>query len=284
MKKYYSLGELLKAYRGLKKISQAEFSIKMNSDIRTIQRWEKNETTINEDKVSELIDETLLPLQLIRNLNANDPIPIFFDFNTWKYSLTELAIELPEASWYKRKMGISTERLRKMDLSYDFDFVVNAMAIPQEFYKNLKEVFREAIFHLPELNLIITDELGNYSGFSIILPINQDAYELMKQGGLSANNLEVKHIQDQNFQEIKTFFCFKLTADSNDNMQYLIGAVLSYFKTLNEQDYVYCDFEYREDAFHLPAQLGLIEYHSTDSEKGSVYFYEGDFKNFLRED
>ncbi len=81
MKKYYSLGELLVDYRSKNGMTQSDFSLKLGADLRTVQRWEKDVTNINEAKVAALVEKTLLPFQLIRNLNASDPIPTFFDLS-----------------------------------------------------------------------------------------------------------------------------------------------------------------------------------------------------------
>ena len=70
MKKYNSIGELLVDYRKIKQSSQAEFAARLNVDIRTVQRWENGSTLIKPDKEEDIVMETLLPYQLLRNLNA----------------------------------------------------------------------------------------------------------------------------------------------------------------------------------------------------------------------
>lgn len=282
MKKYYSLGELLKEYRRMNHLSQSDLAIKMNADIRTVQRWEKNETIIKEEKVAELVEETLLPFQLIRNLNANDPIPTYFDFKTQKYSLSELAIDLPNASWYKLKMNAKTDRLRAIDLDYDFEFLMNAMQISEAYHKSMKALLKEALFHLPEGNMLITDELGFYAGFSLVLPISEKAYLDVKSQKIKPDELNETHIVDPSFQEKCIYLSFQLTADSNDNIQYLVGALLVFFDKINEKDYLYCMIENRKDSYHLPEQLGLTEIWNNVSENDFQSFFEGDFKAFLK--
>ena len=46
MKKYTSLGDLIIGFRDLNNISQADLAGKFDVDIRTIIRWEKNETLL----------------------------------------------------------------------------------------------------------------------------------------------------------------------------------------------------------------------------------------------
>ncbi len=282
MKKYHSLGELLQDFRKFNGISQAALAIILNADIRTVQRWEKNETIIKEDKVSALVEETLLPFQLIRNLNANDPIPTYFDFKTQKYSLSELTIDLPDASWYKMKMNVKSERIRTIDLDLDYNYLKNSLQISEIFQKSLLEAFREAVIHIPEANIIITDELGFYGGFSIVLPIAKEAYQDLRNQRIKWYELNHSHIVDPVFNENCIYFGLQLRADSNDNIQFLIGALLVFFDSINDKDYLYCMIEDRKDSYHLSRQLGLSEVWNEIVEDDFNSFFEGDFKEFLQ--
>ena len=80
MKRYYLFSELLIDYRKYYKLSQLDFANKLQVDLRTIQRWEKDLTLISADKEEDFVLETLIPYQLVRNLNAKVPIPTFYDF------------------------------------------------------------------------------------------------------------------------------------------------------------------------------------------------------------
>jgi transcriptional regulator with XRE-family HTH domain len=80
MKQYFSIGALLIDYRHDRDLSQLDLSSLINVDIRTIQRWEKDITLIKPDKEKEIAEATLLPYQLIRNLNAAVPIPTYYDY------------------------------------------------------------------------------------------------------------------------------------------------------------------------------------------------------------
>ncbi len=238
MKKYYSLGELLVDYRSNNGMTQSDFSIKLGADLRTVQRWEKDETNINEAKVATLVEKTLLPFQLVRNLNASDPIPTFFNFKTQKYSLSKLAIDLPDATWYKKKMDESCERIRGIDVEYDLSYLVKRLKIPKKHHKDFSNILREATILLPEVNVIITDELGYYSGYKLIIPISEDAHKLIKTKKIHTYELNPSHIVDPKFQLKPIFFAYGITADCNDNIQYLVGHLLSYFKKMNAKSYL----------------------------------------------
>jgi transcriptional regulator with XRE-family HTH domain len=279
MKKYHSLGELLIDYRQIHKLTQPDFAIKLNSDIRTIQRWEKNETNINEEKVEGLVEATLLPFQLIRNLNANDTIPTFFDFQTQKYSLSKLTLEVPDSEWFKRKMNIKTSRIRTIDIDYDFGYLMTYMNISKRFHKNLFNVFREASLICPEMNLIITDELGYYAGYSIVLPLSKETYRLIRSKEKKMEELIIQDIVNYKFQEKPHFISFNLSADCNENIQYLVGRRLNFFKNLVSKDYIFARYENRNDANFISKQIGLKQVWTDGYD--SMHFSEGSLKQFL---
>ena len=89
MKKYNSIGELLVDYRIFRNISQSDFASKIDVDISTIPRWERTETLVKQEKEEDIVNVTLFPYQLIRNLNALKPIPTYYDFRINKYAITK---------------------------------------------------------------------------------------------------------------------------------------------------------------------------------------------------
>ena len=110
MKRYYLFSELLIDYRKYYKLSQLDFANKLQVDLRTIQRWEKDLTLISADKEEDFVLETLIPYQLVRNLNAKVPIPTFYDFKHRKYSLDELTNSLPKAKWFKEHINLKSKQ------------------------------------------------------------------------------------------------------------------------------------------------------------------------------
>ena len=81
MKKYITLGSILKDYRLHQGISQSELAANLDVDIRSVMRWEKNQTLLNSEKEEELARVTFIPYQVLRKLNAGNPIPTFYDFD-----------------------------------------------------------------------------------------------------------------------------------------------------------------------------------------------------------
>ena len=284
MKKYYSLGELILDYRHYKGLTKSDLAIKLGADLRTVQRWEKDETNIHEDKVAALVEKTLLPFQLIRNLNANETIPTFFDFQTHKYSLSKLTLEVPDSEWFKSKMNEKTSRIRTIDVDYDFEYLMTYMNIPKKFHKNLLYVIGEASLICPQINLIITDELGYYSGYSIVLPVSKGAYRKIRNKEKKMEELNIQDIVNYEFQEKPHFISFNLKADCNENIQYLVGRRLSFFKNLDLIDYIFARYENRNDADFISKQIGLNQvWDIEEDDKTSMHFSEGNLKSFLKD-
>ena len=167
MKKYNSIGELLIEYRKINSLSQSDFAANVNVDIRTVRRWEQNFSRVTQEKEEEIVMETLLPYQLILNLNAFVAIPTYYDFELRKYSLTSMSKILPKVDWFKNQLKITTKRIRKIDFDFDIRYIIRFLELKNNNSHLInRQVLAEGIKLLPELNLIITDDSGYYAGHS----------------------------------------------------------------------------------------------------------------------
>lgn len=287
MKKYFSIGELLTDFRLDRDMSQLDLSTLINVDIRTVQRWEKDITLIKPDKEKEIAEATLLPYQLIRNLNAAVPIPTFYDFRIRKYSLTELNNELPRAIWLKDRVKELSERIRTIDIKSDIDILRKDLLLQKNNEEPIsRNVLSRAIEILPELNLIIMDDFGNYSGHCITLPLKPEAYEQLKSKEISEKDIGLSDLANYKSLDQPIFFNYDITADCNDNVFYLAHQYLSFFRELKNA-YTYCSYTMRYDSYSINEQLGLkllwenpvqtdglgLEYHPR--------FYTGNFNDFF---
>jgi transcriptional regulator with XRE-family HTH domain len=288
MKKYYSFGELLVDYRIYSGLSQAEFASKIDVDIRTVQRWESDQTLVKPEKEEAIIDVTLFPYQLIRNLNASIPIPTYYDFRINKYALTELNEELPKAAWFKQQLENSTDRIRAFDYESDYDYIAKYMEFHKELPKNIKEVIRESAKIIPDMNLIITDDSGYYSGHSLIFPINRKTFNNLKSKKILEHEITVDDLVNYKTQDLIILYGFDLTADSNDNMFYIVNHLLRFLRDLPNQNYLYCSTALRYDSYKLVDNLGLKIVWEEEKEKNNLglessrRFQEGDFREFLK--
>ena len=288
MKKYYSLGELIKDYREVYNISQTDLSIKVNADIRTIQRWEKDQTNIKAEKELEFVRATLLPFQLIRNLNAFETIPTFYDFKIRKYSLSKLTNDFPNAFSLKYKYIESTNRIRSIDAGMDIEYIMEYMHFDESYRNEVFKMLREACIQLPELNLIISDEYGNYSGHSLMLPIRLSDYNRIKNKEIDIEDLTPSDLVNSKIQDYPVFLNYDVTADCNDNLYYLIDYLFQYFKNIPQQDYLFSSFVNRYDTIEFTKQIGLktiweeSELHDSPIWTAPKKLIAGNFKSYLK--
>lgn len=283
MKKYNTLGELLIDYREDNDIAQADFAANINVDIRTVQRWEKDITLIKPEKEEEIVMETLLPYQLIRNLNAIVAIPTYFDFKLRKYSLTELTNKLPRASWFKDQLNISTKRIRTIDFDFDLDYIFRFLKLKKNRIHLIdKEVIKEAIRLLPEANVIITDDSGYYSGHNIMFPLTKKAFKKLENREISKEQLSLKDLSNYKTQDPPIIFNFDLTADCNDNLYYLVSCILNFMQNSVKENYIYCAAPNRHDSYEVNEETGLeIVWREEDEKDPHLRFHKGNFTEFL---
>lgn len=288
MTKYNDIGELLIDFRRINSMSQSDFADALDVDIRTIQRWENGATLIKPEKEEDIVMFTLLPYQLIRNLNASIPIPTYYDFSLRKYALNELNDDLPEASWFKSNLEKATQRIRTLDHESDIDYLERYMQFHKKINRNLSAVIKEASRILPEMNLIITDDSGYYSGHSLIFPIKESAYMRLRSREMDESELQVNDLTRPDQAKRPIYYGFDITADCNDNIFYITGQLLRVIRESSDKDYLYCAIPFRSDNFELNKDVGLNII--WEGEKGvnqyglemAPRFQEGNFRDFLK--
>ena len=290
MKKYHSIGELLVDYRIEYNLSQIDLSTLFEVDTRTIQRWEKNETLVRPEKEKLIANETLIPFQLIRNLNAIDPIPTYYDFRIRKYALTKRNNNLPEAGWLKPHLDEFSKKIRVINLATDQNILYKDLSIQKNKPNPLSlSVLQKAVKLLPELNLIIMDDFGNYSGHCIVLPITQDTYHKLLHKIMSDFELKSNDLVDPDTVKVPIYLNFDITADCNDNVFYLAHNYLHFFQDKKAEDYIFCSSTMRYDSYALNEQLGLDlvwEKPIEHDQLGAAYhprFYTGNFEDYFKD-
>ena len=289
MKKYSKLGELLVDYRRINKISQIDFAALFEVDIRTILRWEKNETLLKPDKEELLTDITFIPYQVIRNLNAPVAIPTYYDFDLRKYSLSSITKDLPDAEWIKDKIDKTTHRIRNINNDEDINNIIRFINLQKNDQKSTsKELIREAVRILPELNLIITDTSGNYAGHCVYFPLSEETYLKIKSKEIKENELKVEDLVNYKKQKTPVFYCHSITADCNENFFFIIGEVLMFFRDTKLENYIYALLTSRYDSYDMSKQLGVnLIWEDKEAQKeygmlSAPRLYEGNFTNFLK--
>jgi len=288
MKRYYSFSELLIDYRKFYKLSQLDFANSIEVDLRTVQRWEKDLTLVSSDKEEDFVLETLMPYQLLRNLNAKVPIPTFYDFKIRKYSLNKLTNNMPKAKWFKEQINLKSKQLRHIDFDYDKKYLKKFIKKAKKDSHILNEgLLKRATILLPELNNILTSESGFYSGHSIILPLKESAYKKLKNRSIQNKDLRESDLVDFRNLDKPIFYNYDVSADCNYTFFYIATAFLRFFKEHDKTDYLFCTYSDRDDGFELNQQAGLnIVWEDKELQKvlGTKYpprFMEGNYRQFL---
>ncbi|MFT6797441.1 MAG: transcriptional regulator with XRE-family HTH domain [Maribacter sp.] len=288
MKKYSSIGELLIDYRILSNTSQIALASQFDVDIRTIQRWEKNMTLLKPDKEEAMVDVTFIPYQVIRNLNAPVSIPTFYDFELRKYSLSTIANELPDADWMKSKMDYATDRLRTIGHDSDVHDIIRCTMVHKHLSKSIrKELIVKAVELLPELNAILFDGSGYYAGHMVFFPISQTCYRKIRNRSMKEEELTELDFIEYRKVDNPVFYAYDVGTDCNENMFYIAGSVMRFFKEIQNKNYLYASYTSRDDTYTLNKNIGTtlvwedkIKQKEVKS-KAPPRLYEGNFEKFL---
>ena len=143
---------------------------------------------------------------------------------------------------------------------------------------------------LPEMNLVILDDSGFYSGHALIFPIRDEAYEKLRSRKMTDKEFRPEDLNDPKLRDRPVFYGFDITADCNDNIYYLVGKLFRALQRMPVKDYVYCATPYRFDNFRLNKQLGLQIIWEEVRKKNlhgmdiAPRFQEGNFRDFLSEE
>lgn len=288
MKQYFAIGQLLIDYRNFYNISQVEFSASLNVDLRTVQRWEKNLTLIKSEKEEDLVLYTLMPYQLIHNLNASIPIPTYYSFKTRKYALSAQNTSLPKLSWYKDQLQIKSKQLRTIDYHQDIKHLKQFIGTQKRdsHYVN-NDLIREAVSLLPDLNYVFTGQTGYYAGHCVILPLKQETYKKLRNREITNKELRPSDLTDYRFLEQPIFYRYDICGDCNETIFYIIAHFFRFFMDIENKNYLFCGYTERDDNYDLNLQIGLNvvwEDKQLQKELNLDYpprFNEGNFTSFL---
>lgn len=284
MKKYNILGDLLIDFRRHRGMSQLDFAALLDVDVRTVIRWEKNESLIKVEKEKELIEYLGIPHQVIRNLNTDKPISVYFDFERWAYSLSFLSSMVRSSQEFKYNSVFDTERIHTISNDKDFEFITYIQKNQKNCNPLREEVLRQAAKILPELNLVLLGNSGFHSGHTSILPLKYDSYLKIRDRIKQENELNVNDL-NWNFDDTTpVFYYYSLYTNSLDNTYYLMNRILSYFKKRKFKDYKLAGISYRKNKVERLQEMGLqiIWEQPMDEENNRVaIFVEGNLDEFL---
>jgi transcriptional regulator with XRE-family HTH domain len=284
MKKYFTLGELLIDYRKYRNISQLDFAGLLDVDVRTIIRWEKNESLIKVEKEKLLIKNFGIPHQVIRNLNTDKPIAIYFDFQRWVYSLSFLS-RMVTSSWeFNKETEFETDRIETLSNDEDIKFI-SFIQKNQKIGESInKEVVIRAAKILPELNLVLYGHSGYHAGHISILPLKYETFLQLRDKKKLENQISIQDLNSDFDAKPLVFYYYSLYANSLDNTYYLMNKLLCYFKKQKYEDYILAGISYRQAKIDRLKEMGLQvvwEENIKENVERKATFVAGNIDEFL---
>jgi transcriptional regulator with XRE-family HTH domain len=284
MKKYLTLGELLIDFRNYRNISQLDFAGLLDVDVRSVIRWEKNESLIKVAKEKLLIENFGIPHQVIRNLNTDKPISIYFDFERWAYSLSFLSRIVTSSLEFKKEREIETDRIETISKSEDIKFITFIQK-NQEISETVnEEVVRAAAKILPNLNLVLYGHSGYHAGHISILPLKYESYLQLRDKKKLENQISIKDLASNSDLKPLVFYYYSLYANSLDNTYYLMNELLSHFKEQKYADYILAGISYRQAKVDRLKEMGIKvvwEENMKESSERKATFVAGNLDEFL---
>ncbi len=284
MKKYISLGELLIDLRIHRNISRLDFAALLDVDARTVIRWEKNESLIKVEKEKILIENLGIPHQVIRNLNTDKPIAIYFDFNRWAYSLTALSKIITSSSEFIFDNELHTDRIQTISKDEDIEFI-NYIQKNQKNCEPLRaEVLKMAAKILSELNLVLYGQSGFHEGHVSILPLKYETFVKLRDKTMRENEISLNDLNINPSDKTLVFFYYSMYANSVDNTHYIMNRILSHFKNKKYKDYIFAGISYRQQKVDRAQELGLkVIWKELPDEscESTAVFVAGNFDEFL---
>jgi transcriptional regulator with XRE-family HTH domain len=284
MKKYSSISELLVDYRAYHQLSQIDFAALLDIDARTVLRWEKNESLINQEKEKSIVEILGIPHQVIRNLNTENPIPIYFDLFRRIYSHTRLSQKVLISCELLLDSTIDTDRFHLISKQSDIEFVTYIQKLNKNIRPLKAELIKKAAKILPELNVVLYGQSGFYSGHITVLPLKYDTYlkirnHEIKEGDLKTNDLEI----DLSGNPL-VFYYYSVYADSAENYYYILNRLLTFFQRNKFKNYIFAGISYRKPKIEFLLEIGLDNIWEEPIEEGGkdmASFMEGNFDEYL---
>jgi len=284
MKKYTSLAELLVDYRAYHQLSQIDFAALLDIDARTVLRWEKNESLINQEKEKSIVEILGIPHQVIRNLNTENPIPIYFDLFRRIYSHTRLSQKVLISCELLLDSTIDTDRFHLISKQSDIEFVTYIQKLNKNIRPLKAELIRKAAKILPELNVVLLGQSGFYSGHITVIPLKYDTYLKIRNREIKESDLKTTDLDIDLSENPLVFYYYSVYADSAENYYYILNRLLTYFQRNKFENYIFAGISYRKPKIEFLLEIGLDNIWEEPIEedgKDMASLMEGNYDEYL---
>jgi len=258
MKRYTNLPELLKDYREYKGIAQIDLAGLLDVDVRTVNRWEKGVSLIKPDKEKQFAEALFIPFMVIRHLNSETPLPVYYSFEDRVYSLNAFGKKIVDSKFFLVDVPVDDQDVKVPEGSEDYEFINTIAELREKVPYASERMLKKAAFLLPELNMILFDQAGTYAGCMVVFPLKQRVYEKIKSGEMTEDMISERDIVDNTKREPFVYFYYVLYADSLNSTFYLVKHLFSHLKKSSDKySDVFAGFSCKENQIKLLTDIGF---------------------------
>jgi transcriptional regulator with XRE-family HTH domain len=286
MKKYERLSELVKDIRKFNNLTQGGLAGLLKVDTRTVMRWESDDSLLKNNKVKEFAEKLFIPYQVIHNLNSERPITIYFSIKNRTYSFTSSAVKVIDPSWFNLDLPKDNERIHMIESKEDIEFVERIQIMQGNKFPMWKEVFKQSVKIIPDLNLVLLDQAGFFAGHISIIPLKYTTYLKLKSKEIKENEISITDLTSNFGEKPFVFYYYSLYADSMSSTYCLMNRILTYFNDRKFKDYLFAGITFRDSKIALLKEMGLKEVWdniNADEVGFEGTLFEGTFDGFLNE-
>ena len=258
MKRYTNLSDFLIDYRKFKGIAQIDLAGMLDVDVRTVNRWEKGVSLIKPDKEKIFAEELFIPYMVIRHINSETPISVYYNFEDRVYSLNALGKKIIDSSFFRMVLPVDDQDVAVPSHREEFDFINTIAGIRGKGIYASDKMIKKAAGLIPELNMVLFDQAGTYAGAMVILPLKQKVYEKIRSEEMPESSITERDIVDSLGREPFVYFYYVLYADSIQSTFYLVKHLFTYLKNKrDEYNNVIAGFSCKENQINLLTDIGL---------------------------
>lgn len=197
MKRYTKIGELLRDIRGEE--SQASMAARLDVNVRTYRRCEAHNKKVSADNLDTIAEKLMVPFEVLLRLNYD--FPTLYNPSTRRYALCPFNTDYVSTDVLRTQLEDTDETGKITSLINNHRFqTTKKIEFPVYYpYGNRRmdeELIYKAAVKLPDLNIIIEDPNGYYSGHLLTIPLNISSWNKIKEKKMEEHELKTEDIAD----------------------------------------------------------------------------------------
>lgn len=261
MKKYQDLGQLLRDFREVSGKSRASMAQWIGVDERSVRRWEKKQSPVRDSNIKDIAKNTKIPFEVLFRLNHQ--YPTLYDISTHRYASCPFDKDYVNRRVLRKELFDTEEQgnLSSINLTNDIEEISSGLPAYLGRGTINTEALHCAIKILPELNLIIRDPVGFYSGHLICFPLRMAKYDDLKSMKLDETKITIKDMTAPPWDGPIALHIYSLLATCSTYVYCIMKRMIRYFllKMPNNlhPDTILSRYAVTEDGNELCKKIGM---------------------------